>query len=99
MNFYLTRKAKADLKSIARYTQKQWGVHQRNIYLSQVDGAFHDLSEMPGKGRKCDHIRAGYWKYKVGKHFIFYRSINKKEIEIVRILHERMDIPNRLDED
>ena len=99
MTFSLTRKAKADLKSIARYTQRQWGVQQRNTYLAQIDAAFHDLSNAPDKGRKCDYIRHGYRKYKVGKHNIFYRNIDTEEIEIVRVLHERMDIDNRLKED
>jgi len=35
--FRLTRKAREDLKSIARYTQKTWGVSQRNKYLTQLD--------------------------------------------------------------
>jgi plasmid stabilization system protein ParE len=32
----LTRKAREDLKSIARVTQKSWGVAQRNKYLTQL---------------------------------------------------------------
>ena len=35
--FRLTRKAREDLKSIARYMQKTWGVAQRNKYLTQLD--------------------------------------------------------------
>lgn len=96
MAFYLTRKAKADLKDIARYTQKQWGVKQRNIYLTRIDDAFRDLSNDPDKGRTCDDIRQGYLKYRVGKHVIFYRKINTTDIEIVRVLHERMDFESRL---
>ena len=104
MNFYLTRKAKSDLKAIARYTQKQWGVDQRNTYLKQIDQAFHDLAKSPDQGRNCDHIRPGYRKYKVGRHYIFYRDTSsdgviQEDVEIVRILHERMDITNRLRED
>ena len=96
MSFYLTRKAKADLKSIARYTAQKWGVNQRNIYLTQMDRTFHDLSNMPDLGRRCDYIREGYRKCKVGKHIIFYRDAGPEEIEIVRVLHERMDIETQL---
>jgi toxin ParE1/3/4 len=35
---------------------------------------------------------------RVGKHIIFYRNLNPKEIEVIRILHGRMDLKNRLDE-
>ena len=29
----LTKKAKEDLKSIARYTENRWGIEQRNLYI------------------------------------------------------------------
>lgn len=35
--FLLTNAAKADLKSIARYTQQTWGIEQRNRYLTLLD--------------------------------------------------------------
>jgi toxin ParE1/3/4 len=92
LSFYLTRKAKADLQSISRYTVTKWGISQRNNYLTQIDRSFHDLSEASDLGRPCDYIRKGYRKYQVGKHLIFYRNVGSDEIEIVRVLHERMDV-------
>ena len=35
--FSLTKKAKADFKSIAAYTQRKWGKEQRKIYALQFD--------------------------------------------------------------
>ncbi|MEM9832115.1 MAG: type II toxin-antitoxin system RelE/ParE family toxin [Bacteroidota bacterium] len=96
MAFYLTRKAEADLRDIARYTQSKWGIRQRNTYLTQIDNAFHDLANEPDKGRNCDDIRLGYFKYRVSKHFIFYRMIDSGDIEIVRVLHERMNFETHL---
>ena len=81
--------------SIGRYTLKQWGKAQQIRYLTQLDGAFHDLADKPDIGRACDDIRKGYFKYGVGKHVIFYRH-TKGQIEIVRILHGRMDIEQHL---
>ncbi len=98
MSFHLTQKAKADLKDIARYTQKTWGSDQRNTYLQKIDSAFLDLSETPDIGRDCDYIRSGYKKYGIGKHFIFYRLTKPHHIEIVRVLHGRMNIKKRLTE-
>lgn len=88
--FRLSALAKADLKDIGRYTQKTWGREQRNRYLAQLDASFHDLAQTPQKGRRCDDIREGYRKYQVGRHVIFYRQ-NDDDIEIIRILHDRMD--------
>jgi toxin ParE1/3/4 len=91
LGFFLTQKAKTDLKNIGRYTQKEWSIEQRDFYLTLLDNTFNTLAEFPDKGRKCDDIRVGYRKFRVGKHIIFYRVLESNDIEIVRILHERMD--------
>ena len=93
--FTLREKAESDLLSIGRYTQKKWGFDQRNRYLSQIDAAFPILAKNPDRGRKCDHIIQGYFKYTVEKHDIYFRKI-KTGIEIVRILHQRMDVKKHL---
>ena len=89
--FTLTNKAKADLKSIAVYTQRKWGKDQRKTYVRQLDDVFHMLSETPELGNKCDFIKQGYRKFPVSSHILFYHSISQFKIEFVRILHKRMD--------
>lgn len=96
--FRLTELAKLDLRSIGRYTQQTWGREQRNIYLSKLDDSFHLLAQEPALGRACDHIRQGYRKYHIGRHLIFYHEADEG-IEIIRILHDRMDVETRFDED
>ena len=44
-----------------------------------------------------EHVRKGYQASKVKSHIIFYRILNDT-IEVIRILHERMEIKNRLNE-
>ena len=95
--FRLTANARADLRDIGRYTQRTWGRDQRNHYLSRLDEAFHLLAREPDRSRSCDNIRQGYRKYHVGRHVIFYRQ-SGADIEIIRILHKRMDIETRLSE-
>ncbi|MBX9636050.1 MAG: type II toxin-antitoxin system RelE/ParE family toxin [Nitrosomonas sp.] len=95
-SFTLTQKARDDMLSIGRYTRKQWGKTQQKRYLIQLDAAFHDLAHNPQIGRVCNDIREGYYKFGVGKHLIFYRHKEKDQIEIVRILHARMDIEQHL---
>lgn len=95
-SFTLSRKAKADVLSIGRYTRKEWGKAQQVRYLTQLDSAFHNLADKPDLGRSCDDVRVGYFKYGIGKHLIFYRHTGKDWIEIVRILHSRMDIEQHL---
>jgi toxin ParE1/3/4 len=90
--FQITNRAKADLKSIATFTQKKWGQAQRRLYLKQFDDAFCLLAESPEIGTDCSYIKSGYRKFPVASHMIFYRSISDELIEIVRILHKRMDV-------
>ena len=95
--FVLTRTAKSDLKSIAAYTQRMWGKEQRRIYLRQFDDAFHVLAETPDVGIKCDSIKPSYKKFPNASHLIFYRCLSDDQIEIVRILHKRMDAQAQLE--
>lgn len=94
--FSLTKRALDDLREIGRYTQERWGRDQRRNYLSQLDRYFHALAENPSQGKRCDEIRPGYRKFPSGRHVIFYRVVNIGTIEIVRVLHERMDVDNHL---
>lgn len=90
--FTLSKKAKADLKTIAIYTQKRWGKAQREIYIRQFDNVFHMLAETPELGKPCDFIKPGYRKFPVSNHLVFYRRTGQFDIEFVRILHKRMDV-------
>lgn len=91
-SFELTKKAKSDLKNIAKYTEKRWGRAQRNYCIKQFDDSFHLLVENPSAGRECNYIKRGYRKFMQGSHIIFYTSGEKSKIRIVRIIHESMDI-------
>lgn len=93
--FTLTKKALGDLKAIGRYTLEHWGREQRNLYLSMLDASFQQLAADP-RGKDCSDIRPGYRKFNAGSHVIFYRQTSTDTIQIVRILHGRMDCETRL---
>jgi len=90
--FTLTSKATCDLKEIGRYTQYHWGYDQRNRYLALLDASFKLLATHPLKGKDCSDFRQGYRKFNVGSHVIFYHLKSADTIEIIRILHGRMDV-------
>ncbi len=48
------------------------------------------MAKRPSLGRKCTEVRRGYRMYPSGSHVLFYRH-TADGIDIVRILHERMD--------
>ena len=94
-SFRLSAKSLEDLKFIGRFTLKSWGREQLKIYLSKLDEDFHLLADQPHLGSARDDIRDGYRVYHVGRHLIFYRQ-KTTCIEIIRILHDRMDVETHL---
>lgn len=46
-------------------------------------------------GQDCSDIRDGYWKILSGSHVLFYCLIDDG-IDVVRILHERMDFERHI---
>lgn len=98
-HFRLTKKAIEDFKEIGRYTQREWGRAQRNLYLSKLDACFHMIAHEPGIGKPCDDIRPGYRKYHHGRHLVFYKQGISGSVDIVRILHDQMDVESHLQDD
>lgn len=95
-SFKLSRKAKDDLRSIAKFTERRWGVAQRNVYIKKFDEAFHDLAESPFSGVSSENIKSGYRKIPHGAHIIFYKIGENDCVEIIRILHQSMDVRSKL---
>ena len=93
--FTLRPKAIADLEGIWDYTVETWGEEQAERYLRLIDQSFRKVADNPGLGRPCDAIRKAYWKYSVGRHVIFYQTVDAGVV-VVRILHDRMDVDRHL---
>jgi len=92
--FRVSRAARQDLLRIGRFTERRWGKAKRNDYLGQLDEAFALISENDSIGNTCDEISPGYRKFPEGSHVIYYRVTDM--VEIIRILHERMDPDSNL---
>ena len=86
-----------DLEEIWSYTFHTWSIEQADRYHSLIYKEIEFLASKPSYGKDLNHIRKGYRSSKVKSHFIFYKY-SSSEIEIIRILHENMDIPNRLND-
>ena len=84
-----------DLEEIWLYTFQTWSLEQADRYHSLIYKEIEFLSLRPESGKDITHIRKGYRSSKIKSHLIFYK-FSTSEIEIIRILHENMDIPNRL---
>lgn len=53
------------------------------------------IASRPTMGQECSAVRAGYFKISCGSHYLFYR-LTDNGIDVVRILHERMDFERHI---
>jgi toxin ParE1/3/4 len=94
----LRQEAIDDLNSIWEYTFKKWSETQADKYYATVKMACKSIGENPDIGKEYESISGNLLGLKLGKHIIFYQQITNDRIEIIRILHERMDLKNRITE-
>ena len=103
----LTAAAEADFEEILRWTADQFGEAQARIYAETISAALNDLAAGPtGVGtRKRDDILKGIFTLHVarkgrnGRHFVMFRvgrAPDGKLIEVLRLLHDAMDLQRHL---
>jgi toxin ParE1/3/4 len=96
--------AELDFANIIKWTTENFGVRQARVYQGTLVRAIGELADGPDvSGSKArDEIMPGLRTVHVarhgrrGSHFLMYRVAPKTAIEIVRILHDRMDLQRHL---
>lgn len=96
--YYLTNKAKDDLSEIWNYTYEVWSENQADKYYHELIDICKYLSENQNLGRNYTEILINIFGFKIGQDIIFYSILNSDEITIIRILHSKMDLKNRIRE-
>lgn len=90
--YVLSRKAISDLAGIWQYTFDTWSEMQADRYYELLTGAFLAISMQPGVGKSYEEISIGLRGIRVGQHIVFYRKSKLNHIQIIRVLHVRMDL-------
>ena len=98
MSYKLSVKASDDIENIWLYTFENWTLEQADRYINLIFDEIEYLVDYPNSGKDFSHVRKNYRCAKVKSHIIFYRQIDNVDIEVIRVLHQRMDIENRLNE-
>src|SRR5210317_948036 len=89
--------ASQDLENIWLYTFEEWSIEQADRYLNLIMDEIEYVAQKPESGFDFSSVRKNYYRTIIKSHLIFYRiDKNNDTIEIIRILHQRMDIENRL---
>jgi toxin ParE1/3/4 len=96
--YVLTNKAVEDLSRIWEYTYEVWSENQADKYYELLTGSFQEIVQNPKLRKNYDEIDKAIFGLPVGKHIIFYRVVQANNIAILRILHQRMDLKNKIEE-
>lgn len=90
--FVLSPAAQADIADIWDYTLQHWGFEQAERYVLGIRNACRELADGTRTSRPVDDIRPGYRKAAAGSHVLFFRMTDTGLVDVVRILHQRMDV-------
>ena len=84
-----------DLEQIWEYTLHKWSLEQADRYFEHIINEIEFLSTNFFAGKPVDHIKQGYRSAEVKSHLIFYRIADDQKLEVIRILHQSMDIDEK----
>ncbi|MEP7269606.1 MAG: type II toxin-antitoxin system RelE/ParE family toxin [Saprospiraceae bacterium] len=91
MKMEFSNEAVEDLADILAYTILEYGNIQAEKYTNAFKDAFNLIQEFPQIGHSRPDLEQDFKSYKSGQHLIIY-FIGLETIFVVRILHQRMDI-------
>ncbi|MGV1011313.1 MAG: type II toxin-antitoxin system RelE/ParE family toxin [Flavobacterium sp.] len=94
--YSISEKALEDINAIWNYTAERWSTEQANRYYNLILDEIEFIAANFETAIDFGSFRKDYRYSKVKSHLVFFKKTKNNEIEVVRVLHERMDIKNRL---
>ena len=88
--------ADKDIENIADYTIERWGPEQAHKYVATLRADIESLSNFAKRFPVHGASGLGLRKMISGHHLVFY-LLSDEAVEIVRILHERMDVEEQFE--
>lgn len=92
----ISSEAFLDLEKIWVFTCEKWSKDQADRYYQLLMEEIEYLRCWDKIGRSAAYIREGYRVSFVKSHIIFFKIGNDNALEIIRILHQRMNIDDWL---
>lgn len=92
--------AEARIHEIWDYTADTWGTRQADKYVRDLVKAIHEAAAKRRLWRPLvDDELKGIHFFRHAHHYVFFRDLGGGDIGVISVLHENMDLPNRLRED
>jgi toxin ParE1/3/4 len=95
--YRISKQAIDDLNDIWIYTFHKCSKEQADRYYNLIIGEIEFISDNYLIGKSAEQTRKDYRVSKIKSHLTFYKKAESGIVEIVRILHQRMDIKKRLE--
>lgn len=92
LSLSISSKAISDLENIWVYTVNKWSKEQADRYYALLIDEIEFLRTNYYTGMCAEYIQPGYRVSFVKSHIIFYKIIDEQKLEIIRILHQSVDI-------
>ncbi|MCX6320123.1 MAG: type II toxin-antitoxin system RelE/ParE family toxin [Bacteroidetes bacterium] len=90
--YHLSSRALEDLSEIWEYTYEAWSEVQADKYYFLLLDTCQSLADGTLAGKPYLEIAKDIFGFKIGRHLVFYKKAKGTGVEIVRILHEQMDL-------
>lgn len=89
--YVISQAARMDLNEIWDFSEKRWNVDQAESYYRKLTEVFAGLDIGTLRGRPVAGQPSNVLRYSVESHTVFFRVGDSGDIEIIRVLHKRMD--------
>ena len=96
--YIISEKALEDINKIWIYTAENWSIEQADRYYNLIFDEIEYIVVNFEIARDFGNMRKNYRCSKVKSHLIFFRKTKSNEIEVIRVLHEKMDVESQLNE-
>ena len=96
--YRLRPRAKEDIKQIYADSKLRFGDLQAEKYYRALFAAFRKLNDYPNLGADYSFIRQDVQGFAMQSHIIFYQRQGDWGIDIIRVMHKRMDYQRHIDE-
>lgn len=96
--------ARRDIRQALDHSGRRWGAAQRQRYRTLIGDSLKALLADPEHpaSRARDEITPGIRTYHIarpgrpGRHLIVYRVGTDREVQVIRVLHDAMDLERAL---
>ena len=93
--YRISARAIEDLEQIWEFTFEKWSAEQADRYYKLIIDEIEFIAGNQTSGTTVEHIKEGYRVAIVKSHLIFFKR-DKNVTEVIRILHQKMDVESNL---